>query len=340
MNSRIGCSLLFLMVYALLPATVVPAAGEKAAAPSGCVALVNGVAITAADVEQKMAEIREQYARQGQPVDEQKLEDLRPKVVDNLIEEELLFQESRRQKINVAPAAMDAALADIRKGFEDEEKFDAALQAMHLTRETFTRKLERLLAIRELIQSQVDAQIEVPEEEIRTFYSENPQHFETSEKIRARHILIQLKPDADEAARKMAMKKIGEVKKKLAQGADFAELAKQYSEGPSKTRGGDLGFFGRGRMVKPFEDAAFALEAGGTSDMVETQFGLHLIRVEEKQPGGTVPYEKAHDSILAHLKKQKRGRAIMTYLQNLKNDAAIEKFPSAGNPPQPSAPPS
>jgi len=338
MNSRIGCTLLFLMMVALLPAAVALAAGEEAAAPSGRVALVNGVAITEEAVEQKMAEIRQQYARQGEPVDEQKLAVLRPKVVDNLIEEELLFQESRRQKIAVTPAAMDAALADIRKGFEDEEKFSAALDAMNLTREAFTRKLERLLAIRELIQTQVDARIQVPEEEIRTFYSENPQHFKTAEKIRARHILIQLKPDADEATRKKAMKKMDEVKQKLAQGGDFAELAQQYSEGPSNTKGGDLGFFGRGRMVKPFEDAAFALEAGGTSDVVETQFGLHIIRLEEKQPAGNVPYEKVHDPILAHLKKQKRGRAIMTYLQNLKNEAGIEKFPSAGNPPEPPAP--
>ncbi|HWV58478.1 MAG TPA: peptidylprolyl isomerase [Longimicrobiales bacterium] len=102
--------------------------------------------------------------------------------------------------------------------------------------------------------------------------------------VRARHILIRVEPDAPAADRERAVQQLQELRARALAGEDFADLARQYSQDPgSAPEGGDLDFFGRGMMVQPFEDAAFALEVGEISDVVETPFGLHLIKVEEKQ---------------------------------------------------------
>jgi peptidyl-prolyl cis-trans isomerase C len=144
--------------------------------------------------------------------------------------------------------------------------------------------------------------------------------------VHARHILIKLAPDADEAAKAEAHKKIEAVQEKALKGGDFAELAKVHSEGPSNARGGDLGFFGRGQMVKPFEEAAFALEPGKISDIVETRFGYHLIKVEEKKAERALSFDEVKPQLMDKLKRDKIEQQMMTYLLSLREKAAIETF--------------
>lgn len=140
----------------------------------------------------------------------------------------------------------------------------------------------------------------------RIEYTANPDRFKAEERIRARHILI---ARSAERARDTAAEVLAEAR---AQGADFAALAGKYSNDPgSAARGGDLGWFARGRMVKPFEEAAFALEPGSISDVVETEFGFHIIRLEERKPAGMQSFEEVRDEVMksveARLLTQARG---------------------------------
>jgi peptidyl-prolyl cis-trans isomerase C len=130
-------------------------------------------------------------------------------------------------------------------------------------------------------------------------------------------------PDDQKAA---ARKKIESVQQKVKKGEDFATLAKTYSEGPSGPRGGDLGYFKRGQMVKPFEEAAFRLKPNETSEIVETQFGYHLIKVNDKKPAKTMTYAEVKDRLNEHLKKQKSDSEANAYIKTLRKDAKIEKF--------------
>ena len=115
-------------------------------------------------------------------------------------------------------------------------------------------------------------------------------------------------------------------KKKVRQGEDFGLLAKANSEGPTAQRDGDLGYFNRGRMAKPFEDAAFALNVGEVSGIVETQFGYHLIKVTDKKPARTIPYKEVQLRLEQHLKKEKEKTEIQGYIENLKKSAKIKRF--------------
>lgn len=147
---------------------------------------------------------------------------------------------------------------------------------------------------------------EVSEAEITAFYEQNAEsYFVQDENVHARHILVLADQQASDEQVAAARKKIEDVMARVKKGEDFASLAKKFSEGPSAPNGGDLGTFGRGSMVKPFEEAAFALKAGQVSDIVRTQFGFHIIKVEGKTPRRVKSLAEVHDEIRQRLAEDK-----------------------------------
>ena len=151
--------------------------------------------------------------------------------------------------------------------------------------------------------------VQVDHEEVKTYYEENQAEFYSPEKVEARHILIKVDRDADENAVEAARVRAVEIYDRILKGEDFAELAKQVSEGPSKSQGGYLGTFGRGRMVKPFEDQAFVLQAGEVSEPIRTDFGWHIIKVEKHNAAQTLSLEASQDKIRGQL-SDKKARAL------------------------------
>jgi peptidyl-prolyl cis-trans isomerase D len=136
------------------------------------------------------------------------------------------------------------------------------------------------------------------EEQVRAFYQQHLEdRFTDVEQVRARHILVKVDPGADDAAKAKARAEADDLLKQVRAGGDFAALAKAHSMDGSAAKGGDLGFFSRGRMVPAFDAAAFALGPGQVSDVVETPYGFHIIKVEEKKPGGPRPFEAAREQI-------------------------------------------
>lgn len=141
------------------------------------------------------------------------------------------------------------------------------------------------------------------DEEVRDFYESNPSDYTSEEQVKARHILLRTGPERTAA---QASAELEVLKQRIEQGEDFAELAGELSDDPgSKVRGGDLGFFGRGAMVKPFEDAAFGAELGALVGPVASSFGVHLIQVEAKRPGGLQPLEEVEAGIRAMLTSER-----------------------------------
>jgi parvulin-like peptidyl-prolyl isomerase len=144
--------------------------------------------------------------------------------------------------------------------------------------------------------------------------------------VRARHILLGIKADDTDVAIQDKRKKIEEILSEATSGGDFALLAQQHSEGPSSVRGGDLGFFRRGEMVPPFDSAAFALEVGDISGVVETRFGYHIIKVEERRDGRILDFDEVKDGLLAQMEQQRLGEAVQIHLNEMMNVAIIERY--------------
>ena len=146
------------------------------------------------------------------------------------------------------------------------------------------------------------AKVSVSEDDIQEYYESNPEKFKITKTVEARHILIKVDADADAETVEEARARIEDIFNMAKEGQDFAELAKKYSEGPTKTKGGYLGAFTRETMVKPFADKAFSMNAGEISEPVRTQFGWHIIKVEKINPEKITPLSEATDGILKTLK--------------------------------------
>jgi peptidyl-prolyl cis-trans isomerase C len=313
------------MVLTLILVSALAPAAEKNA-PAGEAAVVNGVPISKDDFDREMDFFIKRASQGGQQVPEAQMGIMKNQVLDNLIDRELLFQESKKKGIKVNADEVSDQLQKIKQRYPSEDEFKKLLGEMGLTESEVRTQIGRGMAIQQLIDKEVAAKVTIGDEEVKSYYDANPQLFQQPEQVKASHILIKVDADAPQAKKDEARKKIESVQKKANEGEDFATLAKTYSEGPSGPKGGDLGYFRRGQMVKPFEDAAFNLKPNETSDIVETRFGYHLIKVVDKKPAQKVAYADVKERLSEHLKKQKMDSETNAYIQSLRTGAKIEKF--------------
>ncbi len=296
-----------------------PASGDKAA-------VVNGAIISRETMEREFDKYTQRYVRQGKEIPPAEIDNAKIELLEKLINVELLYQDSQKKGITVENKTVTDQLAKLKQRFPNEDGFAKALSTMNLTEDGLKSQIARDLAIKQLVDTQIAQKISITEKESKTFYDTNPQFFQKPEQIKARHILIKLDPKADMIQKVQAQEKLKKVQEELKAGKDFAELAKTFSEGPSNVKGGDLGYFSRGQMVKPFEEAAFSLKVGEVSDVVETRFGYHIIKVYDKKPKGTMPYTEVKEKINRHLKQKKINQGIDQHIKILKKGATIEKY--------------
>ncbi|MBW1674691.1 MAG: peptidylprolyl isomerase [Deltaproteobacteria bacterium] len=296
----------------------------------GAIAVVNGLVITQEDFDREMSRVQRQLLNMGKPLIDSQIPKIKKEVLENLIDFELLYQETQRKGIKIDEAITNEQVMTLKKRFPSEAEFKSALTKANLSEVAIKNQIARGLAIKQLIGTYVTKKATVSGEEIKVFYESHPDLFKKPEQVRASHILIKVDPQADEVKRAEAQKKIKEIQQKLQKGEDFATLAKALSEGPSKPKGGDLGYFSRGRMVKSFEEAAFALRPNEVSDIVETKFGYHLIKVIEKRPEAITAFKDAKDKLGQYLKQQKVQKEVSIYVDKLKEKAKVERFLTEG----------
>jgi peptidyl-prolyl cis-trans isomerase C len=313
------------VVLALMLVSAFGFAADKKAS-GDMIAVVNGTIITQGEFDRVLNYERRRATQSGQQIPDAQMAKVENNILDSLIVGELLFQESKKKGIQVKPDTVTEQFMNIKQRFPSEAEFKKALEENNMTESKIRADIKRDMAIQQLIDKEVVQKVQITDEESKTFYDTNPQLFQQPERVKASHILIKVDEGATAEKKAEARKKIKEVRQKVQKGEDFAELAKTYSEGPSAPRGGDLDFFGRGQMVKPFEDAAFSLKPNETSDIVETKFGYHLIKVVDKQPAKTIAYADVKDRINKNLKDQKLRTERRLYFDKLKKDAKVEKF--------------
>lgn len=314
------------------PATSpVGAAGGQAAATSpkpvpaqlpDVVARVNDEAVTKADFDRAVQSVE---ARAGGPIPPEQRDQVLRGVLDQIIGYTVLLQESRARNVSVLESDVDARIMEIRSQFPSEEAFTQMLTARKLTLDQVKSDVRRDLTVTKLIDGEIASKIAVTPEQVNEFYAKNPDQFEQGESVRASHILIAVPKGADAAAKAQARAKAEQVLKEVKAGQDFAALAKQHSADPgSAANGGDLGFFQQGQMVGPFNDAAFTLAPGTTSDLVETDFGFHIIKVIEKKAGRTIPLEEVKPQVEQYLERLNRQQQTDAFVNGLKAKGKIE----------------
>lgn len=306
------------------PQTAQPQAGVKPvpAELPDVVARVNGDAISKGDLESAVGELE---ARTGRALPADQRDRIFRGVLDQLVAYRLLLQESDARKVAVADADVDKRLAEIRGQFPSEQVFAQALQQRKLTLDGLRTNVRGGMQIDKLLESEVSAKTAVTPQQIDDFYAKNPSQFQQTERVRASHILVRVPAGADAAAKEQARARAAEILKDVKAGKEFAALAKEHSQDPgSAPSGGDLGYFQRGQMVGPFEQAAFSLAAGQISELIETQFGYHIIRVIDKQAARTIPLTEVRERIEELLKGQNRDRETQAFIATLRAKAKVD----------------
>jgi peptidyl-prolyl cis-trans isomerase SurA len=243
-----------------------------------------------------------------------------------LINEKLLDEQLKGANIDIGDEQLQAAIDDVKREnhIPDDAAFAEALKREGYTLDSYKQKLKRDLAKMKLLNLKVHSQAKVTDNDVREAYGRTYLHQEGELEVHARHILVAVPKDAKPAEVDRAQARAQEISQRAKAGGDFAALARQLSDGPSAAQGGDLGWFRRGVMVPEFERAAFSLPVGAVSDPVRTQFGFHIIKVEDKRKAEPPPYDTVKEQLRQKLTQEQLDRLTKDYLSGLRKDATIE----------------
>jgi|GEM_PF-358542 len=294
---------------------------------TGPIAKVNGTPIDAT-LFYKELDKRTQGGKRAIPED--RLARIKQDLLERLIDEELIRQEAERLGIVVTKEESEAEFAKFRGRFKTEEQFQNYLKYGKTTVEEIRKRLDSTLALNKLLEKL--GKLSITEEELRKAYESGIRAYTEPEQVHAMHILIKVAENAPQNEVEAARKKALDILAKLKKGADFQELAKQYSDDPgSKDKGGDLGFFRRNMMTPKFEEAAFALKPGEiTKEPVRTPYGFHIIKVVERKEERVKPFEEVRAQIHDSLRNRQMYKARSELIKQLREKATIERLVDFG----------
>jgi peptidyl-prolyl cis-trans isomerase C len=315
--------LIILLTLALLVLTAWAARSQPAGGSGAEVAAkVNGVPITTLELNRSFqAHVQVPYsAVQEDP----RAKEVLRQILDTLIDRELLLQRAKSLKMAVPAQQVDTQMQQLQQRFPSSEAFEQALTAQNLTMDTVKKDVESQLLRQQLVQKEILDKVNVSARDVQTFYDQNKDKYVEEEQVRARHILIRVPPDANPADEAKLKGKADDALKRAKQGENFAALATELSDDGSKESGGDLGFFPRGRTVPAFEEVAFTLQPGQTSEVVRTQFGYHVIKVEERKPGKALAFDEAKSQVKDDLTKRQTYERYQQYVAGLRSKAKVE----------------
>jgi parvulin-like peptidyl-prolyl isomerase len=248
-------------------------------------------------------------------------------LLEQIVDEKLLLQKANQENIKVSDEELENMLNQTLSNYMmDKEQLKNELEKQGTSYEEFIELFKNELLISKLL-NQTVTNINITEEEAEQFYDENPEQFSIPETVNASHILICHNESLNclsNLSKLGAKDKIENILSKLKDNEnDFSELAEIYSECPSSEKGGNLGFFTKGQMTPAFEDAAFDLEEDEISEIIETEFGFHIIKVHEKRDSDTLEFETVKTQIKQNLKVQKQQEVYQQFIQDLKDKAKI-----------------
>ena len=301
-----------------------------ASVADGVIAVVNGVEITEGQIEELIRPQLDALADKTKYLPaqaiEQYTEQFRLQALEQLIRAELLDGKIRQANINITDEEVMSQMTQIAssQGISLED-FVKTLEQHGQSLEKMKEDLRERLARSKFMETLWAGKVDVTEAEARKYHDENPEQFKVPEQIRVRHILIMPEEgttDPNEAMAK-AKKTAEDLLAKIKDGADFAETAKENSDCPSASNGGDLDFFARGTATPEFEETAFALEVGQVSGVVATEYGFHIIKTTDHKDPSDLTFEQARETIIKNLTLEERNAFAEEYLKKLKAEAKI-----------------
>lgn len=301
-------------------------AAEQAAPATGStvVAKVDGKEITRAQLDEAFQQFASTMAQQGQGFPTDRSKEIELQVLNQMIGWQLLQEKCKAVKVENLDAKVKEQIDGMHKQIPDEKAFADQLKRANLTEAKLKEQIADRLRTEALLDQEVRSKIKIEPDEIQKFYDSHPEYFSQPAQVRASHILVMVPEGADDKVKAEKKAAIDKARDRVTKGEDFAKVAGEVSECPSKSKGGDLGFFGSGQMVKPFEEAAFALKSNEVSQVVTTQFGYHVIKKTDSRSGSTASLEQEKPKIEKFLAQKKTQEGMLAYIETLKKDAKVE----------------
>jgi peptidyl-prolyl cis-trans isomerase C len=287
------------------------------------VARYNRVEITAAQVKNALPPQLVVQLANAQVPPEEDLKKIAIQVAQLIINQKILLDACREAgyEPNLDEGELEVDRLEERIG---SEKFDAGLAHQKLSRKQFIENTARQLAVNKWMQAEIVAKIDASDERLQKIYDENKKAMRTPEQVKAAHILVKVDANASAEDKEAAKKRATELRQKILDGADFSEVARLHSDCNSARNGGELGLLKHGASVPEFEEAAFALDEGEMSDVVESRFGYHIIKSGGKVDARDVSFDEAKNQLRQLLVKQEVDAALQRIIVGRRQGARIE----------------
>ncbi len=289
----------------------------------GIVAIVNDEIITHSELEEYLAPHLLNFDK-GFPerVVQEKIARLRKELVEELIKEKLLLSEAKKEGVVVRDGEIDSRLEELKAKLGTDEKFQLQLSKENLTEEGLKKRMRERMLVRKLIDFRIGGKIGMlSEEEGREFFEGNKDKFVEPERVEMRQIMVEVKGEGKWLE---AKKKIEDIYAHLLKGEDFSTLAKKYSDGPFRDRGGNLGFINRMGLLPEFEKAISTLQVGEISEIIRTETGFHVIKLESRKDARQREFSEVRTEIENYLYRLKVEEALSKWIEELKEKAYIQ----------------
>jgi len=243
-----------------------------------------------------------------------------------VIDQELLMQESQHLKVEDIEKKVDEGIKKLKVKYRTEENFKSYLASKKRTDQELRETLRNNIYIDTYLEAKGIRNPVIPEEEIRAYYEDTKENYRRDEYIRASHILIIADENASDEKKDEARKKAETIRQEIINGKDFTDMAREFSEDGRAANGGELDYITRGFMPPEFDSAAFAMKKDDLSEVIQTKFGFHIIKVFDKKPAGVTPYDEVRNFIKKYLQEEVSRKKLVSHTEELQRKAKIEVF--------------
>ena len=287
---------------------------------SKVVVFVNNNAITRAELDMEINRLvpQELFHRSISP---EKRKEMEKKAIENLINAELFYIEAKRQNLKVDSSELKKSISSVKESYPSAKAFKDALKKSGMTMSVFEEKARRSLMIEKLIEKEV--KVSFTDNDLEEYYKKNTEKFKEPEAVRLRYVYVKINPSEPDGKKK-AKERAKEAYSKIKSGSDFAQIAMTYSNDMSRIKGGEMGFVHRGMMPQDIEKAAFSLKVGQISEIIETDIGFHILKVEEKRASRQVSFDEIKEKLKNELTESMQKNRLEGLIKRLRENAKIQ----------------
>jgi len=324
MSRKISC-LLTIAITVVCMMAVSSALGEtKKNQKEEKVAVVNGAPIEKDEFDGEVFLIQKTVLGLGKPLSCEQVSSIRREVLESMIRRELLYQAARKSGIKPDENAINKDINSLKQQFSDETEYKNELSKRGINEEVLRARMIRNSLVQKYVSKEFTDKVDVTDKEIQDYYQKNIDLFKQPFQIRVSHISIQSDPKDGDSRKKELRGKAEKILKNLKDDKDFADLAREYSDGPTKNKGGDLGYLRKGQLEKQFESKVLALKKGEITDIIETEYGFHIFKVTDIKPETILAYENVKEKVKKFLVDEKTKQEADKYARKLREKTDVK----------------